>query len=40
MLAITGALYTIPSVALLALLLPITGLTRTTAVIALTLYTL
>jgi len=36
----TNALYTIPSVALLALLLPITGTGRTPALIALTLYTL
>ncbi len=35
-----NALYTIPSVALLALLLPITGTGRTPAVIALTLYSL
>jgi osmoprotectant transport system permease protein len=39
-LAITGVLYTIPSLALFALLLPITGLTRATAVIPLTAYTL
>ncbi len=39
-LAITGIMYTIPSLALFALLLPITGLTRTTAVIPLTAYTL
>jgi osmoprotectant transport system permease protein len=36
----TNALYTIPSVALLALLLPITGTGRKPAVIALTLYSL
>jgi osmoprotectant transport system permease protein len=35
-----NAVYTIPSVALLALLLPITGTGRTPAVIALTLYSL
>jgi osmoprotectant transport system permease protein len=37
---ITGVLYTIPSVAFFLLLLPITGRGTTTAVIALTLYTL
>jgi osmoprotectant transport system permease protein len=37
---LTGVLYTIPSVALFMLLLPITGRGTTTAVIALTLYTL
>jgi len=36
----TGILYTIPSIALFLLLLPITGRGTTTAVIALTLYTL
>jgi osmoprotectant transport system permease protein len=36
----TGVLYTIPSLALFALLAPITGLTLTTAVIGLTTYTL
>lgn len=36
----TGLLYTIPSLALFALLVPFTGLTRTTAIIALTSYTL
>jgi osmoprotectant transport system permease protein len=36
----TGVLYTIPSIALFLLLLPITGRGTTTAVIALTLYTL
>jgi osmoprotectant transport system permease protein len=36
----TGVLYTIPSVAFIFLLLPITGLGRTTAIIALTAYTL
>lgn len=39
-LAVTSALYTIPSLALFVLLLPFTGLSRTTAVIALTVYTL
>jgi osmoprotectant transport system permease protein len=39
-LSATGILYTIPSVALLALLVPWTGLTRTTAEIALVSYTL
>jgi osmoprotectant transport system permease protein len=39
-LSITSALYTIPSLALFVLLLPFTGLSRTTAVIALTVYTL
>lgn len=39
-LAITGVLYTIPSLALFAILLPTTGLTRTTALIPLTAYTL
>ncbi|SRR5581483_5965901 len=39
-LAFTGVLYTIPSLAAFALLLPVTGLTRTTAVIPLTTYTL
>ena len=39
-LAITGVLYTIPSLALFALLLPVTGLSRATAVIPLTAYTL
>jgi osmoprotectant transport system permease protein len=37
---VTGVLYTIPSVAFFLLLLPITGRGTTTAVIALTLYTL
>jgi osmoprotectant transport system permease protein len=36
----TGVLYTIPSFAFFFLLLPITGLGRTTAIIALTAYTL
>src|SRR5438105_4819351 len=39
-LSMTGILYTIPSLALLALLVPWTGLTRTTAEIALVGYTL
>src|SRR5437879_1590759 len=39
-LGITSALYTIPSVALFGLMFPIFGLTRTTAVIPLVLYTL
>jgi len=39
-LGVTGVLYTIPSLALFALLLPITGLSRETAVIPLTGYTL
>ncbi|MBV8235306.1 MAG: ABC transporter permease [Acidimicrobiia bacterium] len=39
-LSATGILYTIPSIALLALLVPWTGLTRTTAEIALVSYTL
>src|SRR3712207_2496271 len=39
-LSITSALYTIPSLALFVLLIPMTGLNRTTAVIALTVYTL
>ena len=38
--AITGTLYTIPSVAAFFLLIPITGLGNTTAIIALTSYTL
>lgn len=36
----TGLLFTIPSLALFVLLLPFTGLSRTTAVIPLTVYTL
>ena len=39
-LGVTGGLYTIPSLALFALLIPWTGLSRTTALIALTSYTL
>lgn len=37
---ITGVIYTVPSIALFLLLLPITGRGTTTAIIALTLYTL
>jgi osmoprotectant transport system permease protein len=36
----SGIIYTIPSLALFAVLVPITGLTTTTAVVPLTLYTL
>jgi osmoprotectant transport system permease protein len=39
-LVITGILYTIPSLAAYALLIPVTGLSRTTALIPLTSYTL
>jgi osmoprotectant transport system permease protein len=39
-LTLTSVLFTIPSLALFILLLPFTGLTRTTAVIGLTVYTL
>ena len=39
-LGVTSALYTIPSLAFFVLLLPFTGLTRTSAVIPLTVYTL
>jgi osmoprotectant transport system permease protein len=39
-LGVTGILYTIPSLALFALLLPVTGLSVATAVIPLTAYTL
>ena len=39
-LGFTGILYTIPSLAAFALLIPVTGLTRTTALIPLTSYTL
>jgi osmoprotectant transport system permease protein len=39
-LAVTGVLYTIPALAAFALLLPVTGLSRTTALIPLTTYTL
>jgi osmoprotectant transport system permease protein len=38
--AVTGILYTIPSLALVAFLFPVTGLSRTTAEIALVSYTL
>jgi osmoprotectant transport system permease protein len=38
--SVTGLLYTIPSLALMALLLPITGLSYTTAEVALVSYTL
>lgn len=40
LLAVTGVLYTIPSLALFFLLLPVTGLGRDTAVIVLAAYTL
>ncbi|NGN67662.1 ABC transporter permease [Streptomyces sp. A7024] len=40
LLGISSILYTIPSLALFVLLLPITGLTRTTAIVGLTAYTL
>jgi osmoprotectant transport system permease protein len=39
-LAVTSGLYTLPSVALFGLMIPIFGLTRTTAVVPLVLYTL
>jgi osmoprotectant transport system permease protein len=39
-LAVTGTLYAIPSLALFALLLPITGLSLATGIVALVLYTL
>lgn len=39
-LGVAGVIYTIPSLALLAFLIPITGLTRTTSVIPLVSYTL
>src|SRR4051812_30125093 len=39
-LVVTGILYTIPSLAAFALLIPVTGLTRTTALIPLASYTL
>jgi len=38
--AFTGVLYTIPSIALFLLLIPLTGLSNTTAIIALVSYTL
>ncbi len=37
---LTGVLYTIPSLALFAILIPYTGLGRTTAIVALTVYSL
>ncbi|MPZ89697.1 MAG: ABC transporter permease subunit, partial [Nitriliruptorales bacterium] len=40
LLGITGVLFTIPSLALFVLLIPFTGLSRSSAVIGLTLYTL
>lgn len=40
LLAATGVLYTIPSLALFFLLLPVTGLGRTTAIVVLAVYTL
>ena len=40
LLGVTGALYTIPSLALFAMLIPLTGLSRTTAEIGLVSYTL
>lgn len=40
LLGVSGVLYTIPSLALFMLLLPVTGRGSTTAIIALTLYTL
>jgi len=39
-LGVAGALYTVPSLALYALLVPYTGLSRTTALVPLVLYTL
>jgi osmoprotectant transport system permease protein len=39
-LAVTGTLYAIPSLALFVFLIPITGLSLTTGIVALTLYTL
>jgi osmoprotectant transport system permease protein len=39
-LGITGALYTIPSIAMISLLIPITGLGNETGIIALTIYNL
>jgi osmoprotectant transport system permease protein len=39
-LGITGIMFTIPSIALFLLLLPFTGLSRTTCIIGLTIYTL
>jgi osmoprotectant transport system permease protein len=40
LLAVTGALYTIPSLAFFFLLLPVTGIGKDTAIIALAVYTL
>lgn len=40
MLAFSGVLFTIPSLALFALMIPVTGLSRLTALIPLTMYTL
>ncbi|GHJ27740.1 MULTISPECIES: ABC transporter permease [Streptomyces] len=40
LLGISNVLFTIPSIAIFVLLLPVTGLTRTTAVTGLTIYTL
>ena len=40
LLGLTGIMFTIPSIALFILLLPFTGLSRTTALIGLTIYTL
>lgn len=40
LLGISGILFTIPSLALFALMIPFTGLTRATAIIPLTIYTL
>ena len=39
-LAVTGTLYAVPSLALFVLLIPITGLTLTTGIVALVVYTL
>ena len=38
--AVTGTLYTVPSLALFVLLIPVTGLSLTTGIVALVLYTL
>lgn len=40
LIGITGVLFTIPSLALFVLLIPFTGLGRTSAIVALTIYTL
>lgn len=40
LLAVSGVLFTIPSLALFVLMIPFTGLTRATAIIPLTIYTL